>query len=324
MIKFACPGCSATFTVADEKAGKSGKCPKCQSEFVIPAAEGAPPVADIPPPLPPVQPPPLPGGDPPRTGSPPDPNQPVEIQPCPKCGSRLSVLPADVGVEIQCPSCDTVFKALRADAPPPPDSGSRSKRSSELVKVGSGSRREDDEEERPSRRRSRREDDEDDRPSRRRRRDDDDDEDDRPSRRRSRRDDDEDEDDRDADYRPSRRSRRSRYDDDYGRGQRPSQIQTLGLFLLIGGIMACMYTVGLGLGTYCLWPGAYYELVFGIMAIVKGSQMMGQNDPPDPPRGLFIMAIICIINCDVLNMVFGIVGLNMLNSPEVQDYYNRR
>jgi hypothetical protein len=237
------------------------------------------------------------------------------------------VLPADVGVEIQCPSCETVFKALRADAPPPPDSGRRSRRSSDLVKVGSGSRREDDEDDdRPSRRRSRRDDDDtDDRPSRRRsRRDDDDDDEDRPSRRRSRRDDDED-DDRDADYRPSRRSRRSRYDDD--RPSRPSQVQSLGVFLLIGGIMAVLASLGMAAGSTgfcCLWPGTYYELVYGIMAIVKGSQLMGQNDPPEPPRGLFIMAIICIVNVDVLNLVFGIVGLNMLNSPEVQDYYNRR
>ncbi len=324
MIRFSCPGCSATFTVGDEKAGKTGKCPKCQSQFVIPASEAAePPPADAPTPakapsrpsLSPMPPPP-PVADPPT---------PVEIAPCPKCDTRLSVLPTDIGVDIQCPSCETVFKALRADTPPPPGPGGKSKGSSALVKLGSGSNRddEDDEDDRPSKRKSKRrdDDDEDDRPSKRKssRRDDDEDED-RPSRRRSsRRDDDED----DEDDRPSRRrSSRRRDDDDYP--SKPSQIQTLGIFLLIGGIIACLYTVGLGLGTYCLWPGAYYELVFGIMAIVKGSQLLGQKVPPTPPRGLLIMAIITIINCDVLNLVFGIVGLTMLSAPEVVAYYNRR
>lgn len=174
MIRFACPGCSATFTVADEKAGKTGKCPKCQSQFVIPdaPAPASPPspVASKPPALPP-SPPPSPEEE---TGT-------VEVSPCPKCGARLSVLASDVGSDIECPHCQNVYRAIRSDAPPPPDTGSRSgSGSSKLVKLGSGSRRddEDDEDDRPSKkRRSRRDDD-----------DDDDDEDDRPSRRkRSRR-----------------------------------------------------------------------------------------------------------------------------------------
>jgi len=174
MIRFACPGCSATFTVADEKAGKTGKCPKCQSQFVIPEA----PAAASPPPSsvasrsvsPPPPPPP-----------PPDDNSnTVEVTPCPKCGSRLSVLPADVGLDIECPNCQAVYKATRADAPPPPPGGESKSgsKSSSLVKLGSGSRRDDDDDDdRPSKKkRSRRDDD-----------DDDDDDDDRPRRKKKRR-----------------------------------------------------------------------------------------------------------------------------------------
>lgn len=155
------------------------------------------------------------------------------------------------------------------------------------------------------------EDEDDDRPSRRRKskyRREYDDEDDRPSRRGRRRDDDDED-----DYRPSRR--------------KPSQIQSIGVMLLIGGIMAVLTSLGLGVGSTglcCLWPGTYYELVYGILAIVRGSQMMGANDPADPPRGTLIMAIITIVNLDVLNLILGIVGLSMLNAPEVADYYARR
>lgn len=44
MIRFACPGCAAEYSVKDDKAGKSGKCPKCGTQFVIPGAEVAPPL----------------------------------------------------------------------------------------------------------------------------------------------------------------------------------------------------------------------------------------------------------------------------------------
>lgn len=174
MIRFACPSCSSTFTVSDEKAGKTSNCPKCKAQFVIPG-EGPPPLV-----------PPVPK------------NAPITIDPCPKCRTQLSVEPADLGTEVECPTCRTVFKARKAGTgskpilPPPPVTKSRV----------------DDDE--PVRRRSRDDDeeDDDDRPRRRpsSRRDDGDDDDDRPRRRSSRRDTDDDYDD-DFD-RPRRRPKR--------------------------------------------------------------------------------------------------------------------
>lgn len=174
MIRFACPGCSATFTVADEKAGKTGKCPKCQSQFVIPEAPATvpPPSSVASRPVPPPPPPPPPADD--NSGT-------VEVAPCPKCGSRLSVMLGDLGSDIECPSCQTVYKATRADAPPPPPgSGSKSgAKTSSLVKLGSGSRQDDDDDDdrKSKKKRSRRDDDDDD----------DEDDDDRPRRRKRRR-----------------------------------------------------------------------------------------------------------------------------------------
>jgi DNA-directed RNA polymerase subunit M/transcription elongation factor TFIIS len=86
MIRFACPSCNSVFTVADEKAGKSGKCPKCQSQFMIPDAD------------PPATPPALESDD-------------VEIKPCPGCQSKLVVGKDDLGLEVECPNCKTVYKA---------------------------------------------------------------------------------------------------------------------------------------------------------------------------------------------------------------------
>jgi TM2 domain-containing membrane protein YozV len=214
MIKFACPGCNASFTVADEKAGKSGKCPKCQSQFVIPAASA--------------------GEGPPstKTAAPPDDDLPVEIQPCPKCKTRLSVMPGDIGLDIECTNCQTVFKALKAGGAAPKSDSKPSRPpvdDEEDDRPKRKSRRDEDEEDEQPKRKSRREeDDEDDRPKRKSRRDEEEDEE-RPSKKsKSRRDEDEDDRpskraaksaDEDEDDRPSRRSRRG--DDD--ENDRPSK-----------------------------------------------------------------------------------------------------
>jgi TM2 domain-containing membrane protein YozV len=167
MIRFACPGCSATFTVEDEKAGKTGKCPKCQSQFVIPAAEAGPP------PLPAAAPPP------PDGNLQADPAVAVEIDPCPKCRTRLSVKAVDLGTDVECPYCQTVFKAAKGGGKPPAPPSAPSRKSA----LGTA-------DERKSRSRRVDDDDDDDRPRNRRRRDEDDDDDyeeKRPSRRRRRR-----------------------------------------------------------------------------------------------------------------------------------------
>jgi hypothetical protein len=273
MIRFTCPGCETPFTVGDEKAGKSGKCPKCQSQFSIPTEPNAPNEPPAPPPIPAAT----------ESG-------PVEIAPCPGCGSRLMVEANDLGLDIECPNCKTQYKAQRAGevaAPPKKTSGSF---------------------ERPSRRAAEREDDEDE----------------RPSRRSSRRDDDDD-------------------DDDYVRRSpsqskaKPGALTAVAVMLLVGGILSCLVALGLmgyaglfGIGTMgiglicCLWPGMYFQLVFGIMAIVRSSQMLGKRDVKGPPKGMCIMQIICIVNGDITNCVLGIVGLVLLGQEDVRRWYARR
>ncbi|MEO2090097.1 MAG: hypothetical protein ABGY75_11445 [Gemmataceae bacterium] len=203
MIRFACPGCMASFSVGPEQAGKPGQCPHCQARYVVPPA---------PTDAPPAQPPPAVGSD-----------DAVEIRPCPKCQSRLSVLSGDVGLDVECPNCHTVYKATRATAPPPPPA-ERSRAGGRLVERGSDRDNTDDE------RRSRRD----------RDRDDADDDNRRPRRSRRRDEDDEDDDDRDR----RRRSRRRWYEDEYDRGLAPHRG---GMILTFGvvGLVFCWTLVGL-------------------------------------------------------------------------------
>ena len=132
MIQFACPGCSHVFSVGDEKAGKTGKCPKCSAQFVIPDAEpSAVPSAPVP------------------SSSEP---QAVEINPCPSCQAKLTVSPTDLGLDVECPYCKKVYTAKKAGA---------SAASEERPSRRSRSENEDDDD-RPNRRRDRYDDDDDD------------------------------------------------------------------------------------------------------------------------------------------------------------------
>jgi TM2 domain-containing membrane protein YozV len=191
MIRFACPGCAMVYTVEPGKGGKTGKCPKCQSQFIIPQAEGgAPssvPAESVPPPAPPPL-PPVPGVVPMAEPQQLNQNEPIEVSPCPGCQSRLTVLVADLGKDVECPSCRMIFAARlpgavsTTPAPPPPpprlsrfeDTGRRrydddddeddDRKSSKRRRVSD----DDDDEDRP-RKRSRYNDDEDDRPRKKKR-----------------------------------------------------------------------------------------------------------------------------------------------------------
>jgi hypothetical protein len=192
----------------------------------------------------------------------------------------------------------------------------------EPVRDDRPSRRGDDYDDRPSRRG--RDDLDDDRPSRRGR----DDYDDRPSRR-GRRHEDEVDDDRprvrrrDDDY--------DRYDDEYDRPrqkklQKPGQVQAVAIMMLVGGILAILMGLGVPLGSggiCCFSPGPYYEIVVGILMIIRGVNMLNQDDQ-GPPRTLAILQIITIINFDLPNCVMGVVCLIMLNDPTVETYYRKR
>lgn len=111
--------------------------------------------------------------------------------------------------------------------------------------------------------------------------------------------------------------------------QRPGQATAIAVMVLVGGILAVfssgvtwvyltLATCGFGI----LWPGPYFGIVMGILAIVKGSKLLGDHQGMEgAPTGIAIMQIINIINCDVMNMVLGIIVLVFLNSPECQVYY---
>ena len=110
--------------------------------------------------------------------------------------------------------------------------------------------------------------------------------------------------------------------------QKPGKIQAIAIITLVQGIMAIIGALVWALSTLCLWVPFIYGLVYGIMATIKGSAMLGQNPWPayQTVRTTAIMGIVNVINCDFMfGMAGGIVILVFLNDPEVKAYiYSKR
>ena len=102
----------------------------------------------------------------------------------------------------------------------------------------------------------------------------------------------------------------------------PGKIQAISIMTLVGGILAILTCFGIGLGTAGFWIPWIYSLILGIMATIKGSQMLGSNPAPAfaSAKTIAIMQIVNIINCDIPNLVMGIINLCFLNDPEVKEY----
>ena len=158
-------------------------------------------------------------------------------------------------------------------------------------------------------------------------------------------DDDDDDEAEDEEERPRRSGRRSRPSIDRGGDEKPGKVQGIGIMSLIGGIFSILVGVGLaagftiaGLGAglgglaggcpcgFCgclglFWPGIYYSLVVGILAIIKGCLLLGSSAQQNyPPIYIGVMLIINIINADMVSLVLGILILVFCADEEVKGY----
>jgi hypothetical protein len=128
-----------------------------------------------------------------------------------------------------------------------------------------------------------------------------------------------------------RRSREDDHDEDYDEAPRrirrpdekPGKVQAIAIMTLVGGILATLTAVVFMATIYGLcWPGTYYSLVMGIMAIVKGSQLLGDRASAQAqPSGIAIMQIVNIVNCDFVNLTLGIINLVFHSDREVKAFF---
>jgi predicted Zn finger-like uncharacterized protein len=112
---------------------------------------------------------------------------------------------------------------------------------------------------------------------------------------------------------------------DRPRGQ-PGKVQAIAFMLLLGGGFAIAWVVGWVILSACVcfaWPGTYYSIVFGIMAIIRGAELFGRSARRHSPRTLLMMQVIAVVSLDPVNLTCGIVGMVFLNDPDVDRYFKR-
>jgi hypothetical protein len=90
--------------------------------------------------------------------------------------------------------------------------------------------------------------------------------------------------------------------------------------LLGGGVWAICWNLLAALfffPFFCVWPGFYFGIVWGILAIIRGAGLLGDNWRRNHPRLLVILQIVQIVNLDVVNITLGIIGLVFLNDGRI-------
>lgn len=107
--------------------------------------------------------------------------------------------------------------------------------------------------------------------------------------------------------------------------EKPGKVQAIAAMTLAGGIWALLVALGAGAfssGVCCMWPGTYYSLVLGILAVLRGANLLGERAYQEPaPTVIAIMQIVNIINADFPNVVLGILTLVFLGDEEVKRYF---
>jgi hypothetical protein len=101
---------------------------------------------------------------------------------------------------------------------------------------------------------------------------------------------------------------------------KPGKLSAIAGMLLGGGVWAICWNLLAALfffPFFCVWPGFYFGIVWGILAIIRGAGLLGDNWRRNHPRLLVILQIVQIVNLDVVNITLGIIGLVFLNDGRI-------
>ena len=102
--------------------------------------------------------------------------------------------------------------------------------------------------------------------------------------------------------------------------QVPGKLQAVYIMTICGGGWAVLMTLALVFFTFglgLLWPGTYLEIVTAVFALVHGIKGINSKHYRIP-RFVPILLIVNVINCDVVNLVLGIITLIFLKDPDVE------
>ena len=121
-----------------------------------------------------------------------------------------------------------------------------------------------------------------------------------------------------------------------GEIEKPGKATAIAINTLVGGILAMLLgiggifgyflfvisTIGFGLCMFPIILLPIYSLVLGVMALIKGIQLLGSDPIPayETAKTTSVMQIVNIICGDGINTTLGILNLVFLNDPEVKEW----
>jgi DNA-directed RNA polymerase subunit RPC12/RpoP len=112
----------------------------------------------------------------------------------------------------------------------------------------------------------------------------------------------------------------------YEETPRPGKVLTIGILLIVAGGVAILGFLGnlILVPIFALvWPGTYYALVTGILAIIKGCRLVAGNARAARSSTVMsVLMIVNIINCNVVCLVLGIICLVFSSDSEVKRYFH--
>ncbi len=106
-----------------------------------------------------------------------------------------------------------------------------------------------------------------------------------------------------------------------------SKVQTIGVLMLISGILNMLFGLGLAAGfalslvLICCAPVGFLPLALGIFELIYAVRMLGSSaEMPSHStvQVIAILEIVSILTGNLISLVIGIVNLVMLNDPEVR------
>jgi hypothetical protein len=103
--------------------------------------------------------------------------------------------------------------------------------------------------------------------------------------------------------------------------ERPGMVLAIQIMTLAAGILMVIVAATVAFSTCLIWIPWVLGMAVGIWAIVEGAQMLNHPETRPPNKTLYILMIVCILNCDIVAMTVGIICLVFLGLDDVKNWY---
>jgi hypothetical protein len=116
------------------------------------------------------------------------------------------------------------------------------------------------------------------------------------------------------------------------RPSRPPKLQTIGILMLISGVLNVMAGLGIVTGfalsvvLICCIPLAALPLVLGVFEVVYGLRLVGSGEEQvkrDTLQTVAILEVASILGSNIVSFIVGIINLVLLSDNEVVAYLQK-